>query len=262
MNSIFAVITLALKYYMVAQLQGDSGLAYFGFGHNSINSREGARSTFGAPFSPSSPRRSVPRLPLFLFLLCLCCFLVLLPPGHRRFNPPSTLILAPVIVPAPTSTYKYAPIEDLLEEPSCISMIFIVVLILSTIGVAIGDLISSTSRSVALQTEPSTKGAAEGSHRSVSTWSVLSCILIAACFGRVPVPSSLFERILDVLYFFLLFSFLCASFDTAHRQRTSHISSESIFADMLSTSIAIESSIEEANTKMNVRTPRFLASAP
>ncbi|KAL5498962.1 hypothetical protein ACEPAH_1480 [Sanghuangporus vaninii] len=271
MNFIFAAVTLALKYYMLAQLPGDANLAYFGFGHefhqlereNSIDILcPFASETFCSPvpIAPVPPMTktgqcivdSAPvtlKLPLSLPATA--------PSWSPSVQPPVNPEIGASHNPAPTSTYKYVPVENVLEEPSCISMIFIVVLILSTIGVAIGCLMSGISRSVEPQTETITKGAAEESHRSVLTWPVLSCILVAVCFGRASVPSSLSERILDVLCFFLLLSvsvpallkFPRVSSDIAHQQRTSHKSSESIFGDKLSTSIAIESSVEEANTK-------------
>ncbi|OCB90003.1 hypothetical protein A7U60_g2763 [Sanghuangporus baumii] len=272
MNFIFAVVTLALKYYMVAQLPGDASLAYFGFGHEFHQLERENSIDILCPFAPEtfcSPAPIVPvpsvtktvqyivdsasvtlKLPLSLPAPAPSWSPSVQPPVDPEFGASHTL--------APTSTYKYVPVEDVLEELSCISMIFIVALILSTIGVAIGCFMSGTSRSVAPQTETITKGAAEESHGSVLTLSVLSFILVAVCFGRASVPSSLFERILDVLCFFLLLSvstlvllkFPRVSSDIAHQQqRTSHISSESIFADMLSTSSTIESSIEETNTK-------------
>ncbi|KAL5481089.1 hypothetical protein ACEPAI_10030 [Sanghuangporus weigelae] len=270
MNSIFAAIALAFKYYMVAQVQGDAGLAYFGFGYEFHQLERGnpidiwypvlsfASETFCSPV-PVDPIPAVTKTVQYIIDSASVTLKPPLslpgpaPPWSPSVQPSVNTDVGTGHSPPPTSTYKHVPIEDVLEEPSCINMILIVVLILSTTGVAIGCLISGTSHSVALQTEPST----EGSHRSVLTWPVLSCILVAACFGRVSVPPSLFERILDVLCFFLLFSvsalallkFPRASFDTAHQQSTSHLSSDSIFADMLSTSIAIESSIEEANTK-------------
>ncbi|KAL5522969.1 hypothetical protein ACEPAF_1236 [Sanghuangporus sanghuang] len=302
MNFIFAVVTLALKYYMLAQLPGDASLAYFGFGHEFHQLERENSIDILCPFAPEtfcSPAPIVPvpsvtktvqyivdsasvtlKLPLSLPAPAPSWSPSVQPPVDPEFGASHTL--------APTSTYKYVPVEDVLEELSCISMIFIVALILN------GEI---------------TKGAAEESHGSVLTLSVLSFILVAVCFGRASVPSSLFERILDVLCFFLLLSvstlvllkFPRVSSDIAHQQqRTAHISSESIFAllplilfpfgpwsfpahkdeaaaprpprrfgtrssclctseptfaDMLSTSIAIESDIEEANTKAECKDP-------
>ncbi|KAL5498946.1 hypothetical protein ACEPAH_1464 [Sanghuangporus vaninii] len=275
MNFIFAAVTLALKYYMLAQLPGDASLAYFGFGHefhqlereNSIDIMcPFASETFCSPvpIAPVPPVTTTVQRIVDSASVTLKLPLSLPAPAPSwspSVQPPVNPDTGASHSPAPTSTYKYVPVEDVLEEPSRISMICIVVLILSTIGVAIGCLMSRASRSVAPQTVTITKDAAEGSDRSVLTWPVLSCILVAVCFGRASVPSSLSGQTLDVLCLLLLFSvsalallkFPRVSSDIAHQQRTSHKSSESIFGDKFSTSIAIESGVEEANTKVGCK---------
>ncbi|KAL5512877.1 hypothetical protein ACEPAH_3275 [Sanghuangporus vaninii] len=221
---IIAAFTLALKLLMLAQPSGDASPDFYDFGYDvdtffqedSIDLWCPLRGSFATPVlacpTPSAPVVIVPppATKTFQYFIGFADETLEFPSSRPAPFPtrPSSIQSSVDVdvgadhIPAPTSTRKYIPADTPLPpEPSINSWVLIVSLVVSSLGIAFGLIISGALRSVALQ---SVKDDMEYSSWSMMIWALLSCIPVSFHFVRVSVLSTHLKEMLDSRIFGLV----------------------------------------------------------
>ncbi|KAL5492068.1 hypothetical protein ACEPAI_3515 [Sanghuangporus weigelae] len=276
---IVAAFTLVLKLLMLAQPSGDASPDFYDFGYDVDYFLQGGpidlycplRGSFATPvFACPAPPVPVivvppPATKTYQYFIGFADETLEFPPSRPAPVPTRSSSLQSSVnvdvgadhIPAPTSTRKYIPADTPLPlESSNISWVLISGLVVSSLGIAFGLIISGALRSVALQ---SVKDDMECSSWSMMTWALLLCIPVSLHFVRVSVLSTHLKEMLDSRIFGLvLLAVALASlklwhsyFDAIRQQGPSHMYTGSatvtLAVGMLTNSIAIDlkSSIEE-----------------
>ncbi|KAL5537236.1 hypothetical protein ACEPAF_1059 [Sanghuangporus sanghuang] len=292
---IVAAFTFALKLLMLAQPSGDASPDFYDFGHDvdkffqedPIDFWCPLRGSFATPVlacpAPPAPVVIVPPpvTKTFQYFIGFADETLEFPTSRPAPAPTRTSSIQSSVnvdvgadhIPAPTLTRKYIPADTPLPlEPSIISWVLIFSLVVSSLGIAFGMIVSGALRSVALR---SVKDDMECSRWSMMTWALLSCILVSLHFVRVSVLSTHLKEMLDSRLFALVLLAVAlaslklwhSSFDAIRHQGPCMYTGSAtvtLAVGMLTDSIAIDlkSSIEEMDANEECNDPAIVHSGP